>query len=283
MSAPDAPRSSARTSPVAPAASMTSAACATTPAWVGERHGAVGRDCGRDPVGAPQQRGVVGEAQRQRLGRVHERLVAGLVALGLGVEDVGQRVQPRVERGVEQTERAHRGEPDGQRPWQIQPGRHRDAWFHQPGPACARGRDRALGRRGQHHLGAAPHREHDAVGELGVGGRPRCGRPPRRAGRSSVGRGIGDHDRHRRRGTRAARRAARPLSPRLRAGAAAPAHEGGGRPARRRRPRPRLAPPTAPARPPWPRSAARRPCRAPPAPAGRRAACRRARSVAGRR
>ena len=52
-----------------------------------------------------------------------------------------------------------------------------------------------------------------AVGELGVGGRPRCARPPRRAGRSSAGAASSDHDRDRRRRAQQRGSAARPPAP----------------------------------------------------------------------
>jgi hypothetical protein len=56
------------------------------PACVASAAAACSGDGRGERVGAPQQRRVLGQPQRERLGRVHERLVAGCVALGLGVE-----------------------------------------------------------------------------------------------------------------------------------------------------------------------------------------------------
>ena len=154
----------------------------------GQRRGGVLGDGRGERVGAPQQRRVLGQPQRERLGRVHERLVAGGVALGLAVEGVGELVEARGERRGQQVERGDRGEPHRQRARQVEARRHRDARLHEPCPARPRGRDRPVAGCRQHDLRATGHGPSDGLGEITVGGRRRCARPRRPAGRSSSAR-----------------------------------------------------------------------------------------------
>ncbi|MCO5606194.1 hypothetical protein L7F22_060381 [Adiantum nelumboides] len=166
----------------------------------GQRQRAVPGHRGGGRVHSPQQRRPLGQPQRERLRRVHERLVRGLAALGLGVQRVGQRLEPgrdllaahpgqQVQLGDgDQRHRQRLGEPE--------PLGQRDARLDQPGAPGAGLGDRPGVRRGQHDLGAAVHRDGDRLGQLRVGGvrgvrdddvqRPDPARHP-----------LGGHDRHR--------------------------------------------------------------------------------------
>ena len=101
MSAPAAARVAARCSAVRLAACGYAATSLTQVGVRGEHLRGVPGDAGGHVVEAPQQRGALGEAQRERLGRVDERLVLHVVALGLAVELVGDHVEV----GAQQLER----------------------------------------------------------------------------------------------------------------------------------------------------------------------------------
>ena len=132
-------------------------AWATTPACVASTVAPYPASRARDRVGAPQQRRALGQAQREALRRVDERLAARAVALGLGVETVGEHVEVE----VEQVQRPGDGETGGQHRRGVEavevlpPHAERHPGHDGEGPARARGGRGPLARAAEHDVGPA--------------------------------------------------------------------------------------------------------------------------------